>query len=92
MLAHHHFDRHRIIRMLILIWTLLLLLVLLPTRAHGQEEQQAPASVEILEESSMPPQFRALLIAEAAFLAVAAGSYSIARLRLRNKSVGQPVR
>lgn len=37
MLAHHHLDSRRVLRILLLVWILLVILVLLPIRTHGQE-------------------------------------------------------
>ena len=56
MFAHHHFDQRRIVRLLILVWTLLFLLVLLPIRARGQETLEPPMSAEVIDEASaLPP-------------------------------------
>lgn len=71
MIAHHHLNGRRLIRVFIFIWTLLLLLVLLPIRAHGQE---------ILETAPrLQTQLAALFAAETLFLFVVIVSYVLMR-------------
>jgi hypothetical protein len=85
MIAHHHLDGRRIIRLLILIWTLLLLLVLLPIRAHGQESLETPISVELIEEpTGEPTQVGTLLAAENLLLVLAGIAYLVTRTKFNN--------
>ena len=82
MLAHHHFDRRRLIRVLIFIWTLLLLLVLLPSRAHGQEPLETSPSLQT--------QLATLFFAEIAFLLVVIVSYLLMRARSADRRTRPP--
>jgi len=53
MLAHHHLDSRRVLRILVLVWILLVILVLLPVRTHGQETLAPPMSSELAEDLSL---------------------------------------
>jgi len=54
MIAHHHLDSRRVLRVLVLIWILLTILVLLPIRTHGQETLATPISSELVDKGAVP--------------------------------------